>query len=54
MSVQAVRFFEQDHIPLWHVCPAIKTFKRHLEQQEDPFLELVPESHQLRLQYEAP
>jgi hypothetical protein len=100
--VQAVRFFEQDHITLCHVYPALKTLKRHLGQHEDPsnadvaecldywhsiasFIrvrqhklldmdlvkiafwltsfgctwlaqqkELVPESHQLRLQYEAP
>jgi hypothetical protein len=100
--VQAVRFFEQDHITLCHVYPAIKILKRHLEQQEDPMnadinecldhwhsiahfirlrqrklldmdlvklafwltsfgctqlaqqQELIPESHQLRLQYEAP
>jgi hypothetical protein len=100
--VQAIRFFEQDHITVCHVYPAIKTLKAHLAQQEDPekvdiaecldywraiadlsrlrqrkLLEMdpvkvafwlilfgcallaaqrkvIPESHQLRLEYEYP
>jgi hypothetical protein len=31
-----VKFLEQDHITLYHVYPALKKLKRHLEQQEDP------------------
>jgi hypothetical protein len=100
--VQAVKFFEQDHITLCHVYPTLKTLKRHLKQEEDPLSpdiyeclnywrlitnfiqlrkcklldmdlvkvafwltsfgctwlakaqELIPESHQLHLQYEHP
>jgi hypothetical protein len=33
--VQTTRFFEQDHITLCHVYPALKTLKRHLTQQKD-------------------
>jgi hypothetical protein len=34
--VEAVRFVEQDHIILCHVCLALKTLKRFPKQEEDP------------------
>jgi hypothetical protein len=49
---QAVKFFEQDHISLCHVYPALKTLKRHFNEQaaiaEAECPELLEGWHSLR------